>query len=346
LRITRLVHSDPPAIEPGEILLRVRRFALTANNITYATLGDTLGYWDFFPPADPGWGRIPVWGFGDVVASAHPSVAEGRQVFGYLPMATHLLLAPSRVNDRGLTDGADHRTALPPAYNAYRWLDTDPLYDPDHEDELLLFLPLFVLSFLLDAYLAEKEFFGAKNVILSSASSKASIGVARLLAARGIEVTALTSTRNTSFVDSLRLYTRTVTYDRVDDLPRQPAVFADLAGNAAIRRAVHARFGSDLVQSAVVGTTHWDTRPTTDDAPRWQPDWFFAPDHLRVLVARWGAAEFDRRFGRALWDFAAWSRDHMTIRRSVGPSAVESAYQYLLDGNTDPAVGTILAMIP
>ena len=56
------------ALEPGEVLLRVDRFGLTANNITYGVVGDLMGYWNFFP-APEGWGRIPVWGFADVVAS-------------------------------------------------------------------------------------------------------------------------------------------------------------------------------------------------------------------------------------------------------------------------------------
>ena len=48
--------------------LRVERFGLTANNVTYGAFGDQLGYWQFFA-APEGWGRIPVWGFGEVVAS-------------------------------------------------------------------------------------------------------------------------------------------------------------------------------------------------------------------------------------------------------------------------------------
>ena len=48
----------PAALAADQVLLAVDRFALTANNITYALTGDMLGYWTFFP-ADDGWGRIP-----------------------------------------------------------------------------------------------------------------------------------------------------------------------------------------------------------------------------------------------------------------------------------------------
>src|SRR5262249_13728833 len=62
---------------PDEALLvKVARFAFTANNITYATLGDHLKYWSLFPAPD-GFGIIPVWGLGEVVASKHPGVPVG-----------------------------------------------------------------------------------------------------------------------------------------------------------------------------------------------------------------------------------------------------------------------------
>jgi hypothetical protein len=68
------------SLAEGEALLQIDRFAFTANNITYALAGEIAHYWDFFP-ADAGWGRIPVWGFADVLASR----VFGRQrASGYL----------------------------------------------------------------------------------------------------------------------------------------------------------------------------------------------------------------------------------------------------------------------
>ena len=60
---TRL--PDAAALPSDALLVRVDRFALTANNITYAVLGDQLKYWQLFP-APQGYGNIRVWGFGDV----------------------------------------------------------------------------------------------------------------------------------------------------------------------------------------------------------------------------------------------------------------------------------------
>src|ERR1700761_5317424 len=64
---------DADALPDEALLVKVESFAFTANNITYATLGDQLKYWQLFP-ASPGFGNVPVWGFGEVVASRHPAI--------------------------------------------------------------------------------------------------------------------------------------------------------------------------------------------------------------------------------------------------------------------------------
>ena len=62
-------------LDEGEAQLRVERFALTTNNVTYAALGEQLGYWRLFP-APEGWGRIPAWGYARVVGSRSPALAQ------------------------------------------------------------------------------------------------------------------------------------------------------------------------------------------------------------------------------------------------------------------------------
>ena len=61
----------------NEVLFKVDRFALTANNISYASAGDSLGYWGFFP-AEESWGRIPAMGWGEVIAPDHSRNAPQR----------------------------------------------------------------------------------------------------------------------------------------------------------------------------------------------------------------------------------------------------------------------------
>src|SRR5690349_15950040 len=76
--------APPPAqvrLERGQVLLGVDAFGFTANNVTYAVFGEAMGYWSFFPAPD-GWGRVPVWGFADVLRSEHPDVRVGERLYG------------------------------------------------------------------------------------------------------------------------------------------------------------------------------------------------------------------------------------------------------------------------
>src|SRR5262245_13717373 len=196
LRTTRFAAPAPDRLDPadGQVLLRVDEFAFTANNITYAAAGDLLSYWNFFP-TEPGWGRVPVWGFADAVASRCAGVREGARFYGYYPMSTHLAVEPVKVSDAGFVDGAAHRAAMAPVYNQYRAAIADP--GAGGEEAQMLLQPLFITAFLIDDYLADHGFFGARRVVLSSASSKTAFGLAHQLAERnGIEVVGLTSPRN------------------------------------------------------------------------------------------------------------------------------------------------------
>jgi Protein of unknown function (DUF2855) len=171
---------EAAALASGALLIKIDRFAFTANNITYAVLGDELKYWQLFP-APKNFGNIPVWGFGDVVASKHPDVAEGERLFGYFPMATHLMIEAADVSKRALRDVAAHRQGVAPVYNAYARITGDGAFAGRQGDYQALLRPLFMLSFLVDDFLAENEFYGARSVLLSSASSKTAFGLAHLV---------------------------------------------------------------------------------------------------------------------------------------------------------------------
>ena len=116
LSVADIHHAPHLPLQAGEVRVRVERFALTANNITYAAFGDAMQYWAFFP-ADAGWGVIPVWGFATVEESRCTEVPVGERLYGYFPMASHAVLLPARHSPQGFTDGAAHRAGLHPVYN-------------------------------------------------------------------------------------------------------------------------------------------------------------------------------------------------------------------------------------
>jgi hypothetical protein len=336
---------DPAAL-PGEaLLLKVTRFAFTANNITYAVMGDTLKYWTLFPAPD-GFGNVPVWGFGEVIASKHPGIAVGETLFGYFPMATHLVIEAADVSKRGLRDGAAHRQGVSPVYNSYARVSGNPEFEGRAGDYRALLQPLFMLSFMVDDYLAENEMFGAKSVLLSSASSKTAFGLAHLLHARnGLKVIGLTSSSNVDFVESLGCYDEVVTYDKVTSLAADaPVAYVDMAGSSALRETLHRHFGEQMKYSGRVGLTHRSTEPNEPELPGAKPSWFFAPDHIRKRAKEWGPGGVEQRFGAAWSGLAPKLDGWLTVTESRGPDAVKKVYLDTLNGCVSPDGGQILSL--
>jgi len=341
----RFQETEPPELEPGHALLAVDRFGLTSNNITYAMFGEAMSYWSFFP-ADEGWGRMPVWGFAEVSASRCEGLEPGTRLFGYLPPSTELLVSPERVDGHGFVDASAHRARLPRAYNAYVRVESDPAYDADHEDAQMLLRPLFFTSWLIDDFLEEAKLFGADTVILSSASSKTASALAYLLSLRDpIEVVGLTSARSTAFAGDLGVYDHIVAYDDLGSLPRGRAVYVDMAGDAAVRAAVHRHFGDELAHSAVVGATHHDQMGAVPESlPGPRPTFFFAPDRATKRSADWGGRGLEERLAGAWRPYVKWTEGWLQVIHGEGPQALESAYLDLLDGRIDPATAHVLTL--
>ena len=111
LTSAELVDMDAGALADGGVRLAVESFSVTANNVTYAVVGDGFGYWNFFP-APEGKGIVPMWGHARVVESNSPDFAVGERVYGYLPMASHLDVVPGKVSASGFVDMAPHRQPM------------------------------------------------------------------------------------------------------------------------------------------------------------------------------------------------------------------------------------------
>ncbi|MGA9320338.1 MAG: DUF2855 family protein [Xanthobacteraceae bacterium] len=330
----------------GDVLLSVEQFAFTANNMTYALIGASTGwYWDFFPAAR-GWGRIPVWGFGKVVASEVSDVEIGEDLFGYFPMSTHAVLKPGKVRSDGLYDASEHRAHLSPAYNYYVRTSANPAFDADSKREIMLLRPLFFASFLVHDLLMERLGADVHTIALTSASSKTAIGLAHLLSApkvRASHIVGLTSKRNLDFVRSTGVYDRVVTYDDLETLASGLVAVADFSGNSALIRKLQDALGNRAVFFCLVGYTHSDRRSLeiVEDAKMMR---FFAPDQIRKRVREWGAGEFDRRYNEALQAYIRQSRGWLRIIEGFGPKKVGEIFERVSRNQTRPNEGNLLSL--
>jgi len=346
-----IVTTPRAPLAPGEAELRVDLFGFTTNNVTSALWGDALAYWKFFPGPRPGWGRIPVWGFGTVVRSAAEGVSVGERFFGFFPMSSHLVVSPKQADASGFVDGAPHRRDLYAVFNQYLRPARDPQYHPDTERAQVVVRPLFASSFFLADYLREHGFFDAEVTLVSSASSKLACCMALVLSAdrKRPKLVGLTSEANAAFVSGLGLYERVVTYPELATLPSaRRAVFVDIAGSTALRTAVHHHFGSSLRHSLSVGGTHQEPQRMDDKLPGPERVPFLAPMWIRRRTQQWTAPEVGRRLAEA-WRGSVVpmldaSRGWITMASSSGEAAVARVYDDFMSGRVRPEEGHVLSL--
>jgi hypothetical protein len=335
-------------LSEGAVRLAIESFSVTANNVTYAVAGDSFRYWDFFP-APEGFGIVPMWGHARVIESHHPEIAVGERVYGYLPMASHLDVLPGRVSPGGFTDTAEHRQPMSPVYNSYTRLAADPEHDPAREAERMIFGPLFRTGFLIEYFLRGEGWFGAEQLVVTSASSKTALGLASVArqSSPGVKRVGLTSKGNIGFVAATGLYDEVVTYDDLDRVAVLRSVSVDFAGNAELLARIHRHFEDALAHSALVGMTHIDARSTmgggAEPLPGPKPQLFFAPDHAVAFFKAHGPEEGGQLVAAAWREFLKAAEGTVAIERLSGLAAARDTFTAMVAGQIDPAKGIVIA---
>lgn len=350
LNHTRISSGPLAPLQPGEALLKVGRVAVTTNNITYAAFGDAMQYWDFFPAGEAGWGHMPVWGFADVLESGVDGVSVGERFYGYWPIASHLRMQPVRVTERGFYDGSAHRLSLTSAYNQYTRTSADPAYRAADENYQMLVRPLFITSFMLADFLQDNAFFGAKRLVISSASSKTAYGTAFCLAAYPhMELVALTSSRNRAFVQGLGCYHHTVSYEELETLDASiPTLYVDFSGDEDLRARVHHHWGAMLTYDCYAGSAQNPNFLRDTALPGPQPQFYFAPVQIRKRNADWGTAVVNQKFNAAQSAFIRRVGDTqkpwMQVQQHAGLDSAQTLIEDLCAGRLDPQQGHVVVL--
>ena len=347
LRNTRVVSADLPSLAEGEVLVAIDQFALTSNNVSYAVTGDTIGYWGYYPAEDT-WGKVPVWGCANVVQSNCAEVPVGERLFGFFPMASHTVLRPGKIREDQFTDVAAHREALPALYNGYRRVRAEPDFLQAMEVERCLLFPLFITSWLIYDYLLDNDFFGAQQVLIGSVSSKTGFALAEMLHSDP-EVTqrivGLTSPANAGFVERLGCCDDVVVYGEEANIDATlPAAYVDMSGDARLTAALHNLLGENMVESAMVGATHWEERGDNSDLPGARPTFFFAPAQIGKRDAEWGPGVAIMKAMTASARVAAKIQTELSVEWTRDVQGLATLWVDLLDNKVSPNRGLMVSL--
>ncbi len=323
----------------GQVKFKLEKAALTANNISYAVLGERFKFWDFFPHS--GGGILPVWGYAKVVETECDEVNIGNRFYGYYPLAEELIVQPVKINDYGFVDGKKHRQVLPQIYNYYENVNKNGV-QKEMEAAYMVFQPLFATSFLLAHYFMDNDSFGGKQVFITSASSKTAMAFAAVLSHMddAIELVGITSAKNVSFCESTELYHSIIDYESTGGLQNNAGVIVDFAGNRSILAKLQDQIFHSLKKSITVGLSHWDQAVGEEKLP-FKSELFFAPDHAVRKQKEWGGKEFKVKLNKSLFPFLKKSFNWLQYNSSED---VFSNYEELVKGQVPPHQCIILKL--
>ncbi len=341
---TRMDTVDAQPLAPGQARLKLDSFALTSNNVTYALAGFDIGYWAFFPSGVDGQGLLPVWGVAEVVESQSDDLAIGMRLYGFYPLASELVITPKADAHGAITDAAPHRADLPAVYNRYNPV---PAGDANRDYVRALLQPLLATSYLLFDWLADNDQFGAKQIVIGSASSKTGLGLCKFLAelnGRDFKIVGLTSKGNKGFVEGLGACDQVLTYDEIEQLEQVPSVYVDMAGNGEVKAALHNHLRDNIKHSAAVGISHWDKFNPKQSLPGAKPQFFFAPAQIAKRREDWGPGVIEKQINDAIKRIAQNANDWLEVKVHSGISEAPDVYAALIGGTANPRDGHIISV--
>ncbi|GAA0859425.1 DUF2855 family protein [Aliiglaciecola litoralis] len=333
-QVTTIVSAD---LSDNQLVLKIDSFGFSANNITYALMGDKMGYWGFFP-AQSGFGIVPIWGFAVVVHSNHPEIKVGEKVFGYLPMASHLVVTADKVTAQSFYDVNQARNSISSVYDQYVRCAADPGYQADKQDWQLNFQPLFMTSFVLDDYVGERITPTTKQVIITSASSKTGYGAAFLLKmfkqdrAANYRVVGLTSAANVKFTQQTGCYDTVLSYEDSGLINNEGGSFVlDFAGNKPLLLSLQAHLAAAMQSMIYIGVTDVKSQIQSFSGDL-KGEFFFAPSQVKKRTQEWGGVAFMQKYAHAWKAFSSHIEPLLTTQEVSGVDAIKSLYLTGLQG--------------
>jgi NADPH:quinone reductase-like Zn-dependent oxidoreductase len=348
-RQTRVVKTEVEPLADGQARVEVEKFALTANNVTYAASGDLFGYWRFYPTGEDPWGAVTVWGIARVLESATDSIVEGERIYGFFPMSRYVTLDPGNVAEGGFDDVAAHRQSLPALYNHYARLGTNSSEVVSLEDARCLYFPLFITGFVIADLLSDNDWYGARQILIGSASSKTGFSTAAFLRAAGFggRIVGLTAEANVDFCEELGFYDHLLPYAEAMSVESEPAVFVDMSGDAEVRSRLHQHLQENMKRSIVVGATHWNDFGASLDPqnlPGTPPEVFFAPAQIEKRDKDWGPGVMMKRGYEASADLALSLTDSLAVEYHNGPDALIALWGQMLDNKVSGRSALMLSL--
>jgi hypothetical protein len=195
--------------------------------------------------------------------------------------------------------------------------------------------------------LQEKSWYGAKQILILSASSKTSIGLGYALQAdeNAPNVIGVTSKRNLEMVEGLNLYDHSLSYDAIQEIDSNiPTLIVDMSGNGSLLAALHTHLGEHMVRTINVGLTHWMNAKGQKGIITERSKQFFVPSQAEKRIKEWGMATFNQKTTNFILEASAKTSQWMNFRTIEGLSGMADIHQAVCEGRIAPNEGLIVEL--
>jgi hypothetical protein len=155
----------------------------------------------------------------------------------------------------------------------------------------------------------------------------------------------LTSPGNLSFVHSLQCCDQLIAYGHEAEISANTkTAYVDMSGNRQLTETLHHLIGDNMVESCMVGATHWEKRGRTKDLPGAQPTFFFAPGHIAKRDKDWGPGVLFEKANVAGAEIARKVSSEMSVETIIGAEAAADIWKAMLENQVSPKRGIIISI--
>jgi len=274
-------------------------------------------------------------------------VIVGSVIYGYLPTAQQVVLTASQVTQSAFVENSPHRKDLDLFYNQYEFVSDHTHYSRADDKARMVFGPLHQTAFVMLHFLQDNAWKGAEQIVILSASSKTSLGMAYgFHKAEGKPtVVGVTSSKNVESLKQLGLYDKLVTYDDLEGVAADiPTLLIDMSGRIETINDLYHKLGDAFISWIQIGRTHWTKPRSRSIVPKEKVDFFFAPAHMIKKQEEWGKEVYDAALANFVKGSAAKITTWMSYKSYSSLDQLAKAHHRLAEGSVPPQEAIIIKL--
>ena len=117
-----------------------------------------------------------------------------------------------------------------------------------------------------------------------------------------------------------------------------------MSGDVRLTQSLHNHLGDNMVESCMVGGSHWQDGGKAGDLPGARPRFFFAPGQIEKRNKEWGPGVAMAKATEASTKVSAMVADDINVQWVQGVEALAQSWTQLLDNQIPPSTGLMVSL--